>query len=102
VEYILSKDGTLRVKMFSRNSQNLVNSQMSGGGTLNTVAGFSLLHTKSFDSLRELFRKNPDEVEIPVEEEKKEEQERRKEEEPQQLQEPESKTTAPLGLRPPK
>ncbi len=102
VEYILSKDGALRVKMFSRNSQNLVNSQMSSG-TLNTVAGFSLLHTKSFDSLKELFRKDPDEVEIPVEEEREEEKrERRKEEEPQQLQEPESKTTAPLGLKPSK
>jgi hypothetical protein len=101
VEYILSKDGTLRVKMFNRNSQNLVTAQMSSG-TLNTVAGFSLMHTKSFDSLKELFQKNPD-VEIPVEEEREEEKkERRKEEEPQQLQEPESKTTGPLGLKPPK
>jgi len=97
VEYILSRDGALRVKMFNRNSQNLVNAQMSSG-TLNTVAGFSLLHTKSFDSLLGLFGKNPD-VEIPVEEEKKEEPKRRKEEEPQQLQEPATKATSILNFK---
>jgi hypothetical protein len=65
------------------------------------------MHTKSFDSLKALFQKNPD-VEIPVEEQREEEKreeekrERRREEEPEELQEPATKTTAPLGLKPPK
>jgi len=54
VEYILNKNGSLRVKMFNRNSQNVLNSN-NFGATSGVVAGFSLLHTESFSSLKELF-----------------------------------------------
>ncbi len=54
VEYMLNKSGTLRVKMFNRNSQNVFNST-SVGTTTGVVAGFSLLHTESFNSLWDLF-----------------------------------------------
>lgn len=56
IEYILNKEGSLRVKMFNRNSQNVVNTA-NFGATTGVVAGFSLLHTQSFNSLWELFRR---------------------------------------------
>ncbi len=56
IEYTLSKDGALRVKMFSRNSQNLLTAGYTN--STNIVAGFSLLHTQSFNSLKDLFQRH--------------------------------------------
>lgn len=56
IEYILNKEGSLRVKMFNRNSQGVMNTA-NFGATTGVVAGFSLLHTQSFNALRELFRR---------------------------------------------
>ncbi|MGB3618483.1 MAG: translocation/assembly module TamB domain-containing protein, partial [Catalinimonas sp.] len=54
VEYSLTRDNRLRLKMFTRNNQNI-----TGNLTLennnNTTQGFSILHTQSFDRLRDLF-----------------------------------------------
>ncbi len=56
VEYLLNKDGSLRIKMFNRNSQNIFNNT-NLGATTGVVAGFSLLHTESFNTLREFFHR---------------------------------------------
>jgi hypothetical protein len=55
VEYLLSKDGKLKVKMFNRYNQNIVASDMNNN---NMITGFSLLHTQNFSTLKELFYSN--------------------------------------------
>ena len=55
VEYMLTKDGKLRLKMYNRTSQNNY-SNNSDNSTYNT-AGASILYTKGFNSLKELFMK---------------------------------------------
>jgi hypothetical protein len=52
VEYMLSKDGKFRVKMYNRNTNNILNRDIN---STNTIAGFSLLHIQSFNALKELF-----------------------------------------------
>ena len=52
LEYMLSKNGIFRVKMFHRINQNLI---LSGLNTNNTTQGASLLHTQSFNHPGELF-----------------------------------------------
>lgn len=54
LEYMLSKNGVFRVKMFHRINQNMI---LSGLNTNNTTQGASLLHTQSFNKLSELFPK---------------------------------------------
>lgn len=55
MEYILSKNGVFRVKMFHRINQNLIQAGQNGNNT--TQQGASLLHTQSFNKLSELFPK---------------------------------------------
>lgn len=63
LEYMLSKNGLFRVKMFHRINQNLI---LSGLNNNNTTQGASLLHTQSFNKLSELFpRKKKKEVRKP-------------------------------------
>ncbi|MCB0497941.1 MAG: translocation/assembly module TamB domain-containing protein [Cyclobacteriaceae bacterium] len=57
VEYLLSQDGRLRVKLFKRTNYDQVTSSTSTDQDLIT-GGFSLLYTTSFDSIKELFSKN--------------------------------------------
>ena len=64
IEYWLSNDGRFRVKMYNRNTQNAL---ANIGNSNNTMAGFSLLHTQSFNNIGELLRgrrkkKNDDEA----------------------------------------
>lgn len=54
LEYMLTKDGILRAKMFHRTNQNLI---LSGLNTNSTTQGASFLHTQSFNRLSELFGK---------------------------------------------
>jgi hypothetical protein len=54
LEYMLSKDGIFRVKMFHRINQNLI---LSGLNNNNTTQGASLLYTQSFNRLSDLFPK---------------------------------------------
>lgn len=49
IEYLIAPDGKLRLKLFNKNTQSQV------GGFTNTSAGFSLLHTASFNNLGDLF-----------------------------------------------
>lgn len=58
IEYLIAPDGKLRLKLFNKNTQNQV------GGITNTSAGFSLLHTASFNSIEDLFTKKK-KAEIP-------------------------------------
>lgn len=51
LEYMLSKNGLFRVKMFHRINQNLI---LSGLNNNNTTQGASLLHTQSFNKFSEL------------------------------------------------
>jgi hypothetical protein len=52
VEYLLSRDGKLRIKLFNKINNN---SLISSAGTTNTSAGTSLMHVQSFDNFRDLF-----------------------------------------------
>jgi hypothetical protein len=60
VEYLITPDGKLRVKMYNKTNYNIVN--RAQGDQNNTTAGFSLEYTRSFDQFRELLfkaRKTP-------------------------------------------
>jgi hypothetical protein len=52
LEYMLSKDGKLKIKMFNRYNQNVVASDMNNN---NMITGVSLMHTQNFSTLKELF-----------------------------------------------
>jgi len=52
VEYLLSPDGKLRVKIYNRTNYNTLNPSTQTAQS----AGFSLMHTKSFDQLKEIFK----------------------------------------------
>ncbi len=55
VEYVLMPSGQLRLKAFSRNNQNFLAERTTGvDNSSNITTGFSILHTQSFNRLREL------------------------------------------------
>lgn len=54
IEYLITEDGKIRMKAFNKN---LTSTISQDNATTNTVYGFSLTHNKSFDSLKELFKK---------------------------------------------
>lgn len=56
VEYLLTPDGKLRVKMYNRTNYNTVDLNQSQNSYITT--GFSIQHTQSFDEIKELFRKS--------------------------------------------
>jgi polyisoprenoid-binding protein YceI len=67
VEYLLSEDGKFRMKLFNKiNSNSLLTSLNS----TSTSAGFSLMHTQSFDTLKELFTRKKKRREQEEEDEK--------------------------------
>lgn len=53
VDYMLTPDGKLRVKMYSRTNVNPILSSVNNQNTLTT--GASLIHTQSFDKIRDLW-----------------------------------------------
>ena len=55
LEYLLSQDGTFRMKLYNKNNQNPLLTSLVN--TYNTSAGFSLLHTQSFNNINELLKK---------------------------------------------
>lgn len=57
VEYLLSPDGKLRTKIYNKTNYNALNSNLK---STSTTAGFSLMHTKSFDEIKGLFKKSRD------------------------------------------
>lgn len=58
LEYLLSEDGKLRIKLFNKTNYNQLNSATGSASQALISGGFSLLYTTSFNSLGELFR-NP-------------------------------------------
>ena len=58
LEYLLSNDGKLRIKLFNKTNYNQLNSSSTGGASQALISGgFSLIYTTSFDSLSELFNR---------------------------------------------
>ena len=55
VEYLLSPDGKLRAKIYNKTNYNNLNPTLK---TASTTAGFSLMHTQSFDQLKNIFKKS--------------------------------------------
>lgn len=55
VEYLLTPDGKFRVKMYNRTNYNTLG-QGTEGETNTTTAGVSIIHTQSFNELKDLFR----------------------------------------------
>ncbi|HYG20719.1 MAG TPA: translocation/assembly module TamB domain-containing protein, partial [Ohtaekwangia sp.] len=54
VDYMLTPDGKLRVKMYSRTNNNTVLSSVNNQSSITT--GASLIHTQNFDEIRDLWR----------------------------------------------
>ena len=71
VEYFLTDDGKFKVKMYNRTNFNPINPTEESQNTVTT--GFSLLHTQSFDELKDLFRKNREKAKKRSQENKNEE-----------------------------
>ncbi len=70
VDYLLTPDGTLKVKMYSRTNVNQLVTNAANQTTLTT--GVSLMYTRSFNELKDLLRANrnrnlrrPEEEELP-------------------------------------
>jgi hypothetical protein len=76
VEYMLSKDGNFRMKLFNRINNNAL---ISTTGTTNTSAGLSLLHTQGFDSFRDIFGRRRRQLKKEEEERLLEEKKKREE-----------------------
>ncbi len=58
VEYLLTTDGKYRVKMFNKTNYNPANANLNSDTSITT--GLSLLHTQSFNEIKELFAKARD------------------------------------------
>jgi hypothetical protein len=54
VEYLLSENGKLWVKLYNRNNFNSINPTLSSNYS-STTQGISLVHIESFDTIKELF-----------------------------------------------
>ena len=55
VEYLLSKDGKLRVKLFKKTNYNQLNAALGNANQSVNAGGFSLIYTTSFDRIRDIF-----------------------------------------------
>jgi len=55
LEYLLSEDGKLRIKIFNKTNYNQLNSATGSASQSLVTGGFSLIYTTSFDELSELF-----------------------------------------------
>lgn len=55
VEYILTEDGKFRAKMYNRTNYNALNNSL--GTNTSTTTGVSILHTQSFDQIKDLWKK---------------------------------------------
>ncbi len=57
VDYMLTADGKLRVKMFNRTNVNPISATTGNGQNVNTT-GASLIHTQTFNKLNEIWKRN--------------------------------------------
>lgn len=67
VEYLLTKDGRFRAKMYSRTNLNATNTQLSNN---NTQTGFSLQFIRSFDELKRILAVGRDKALQPLKDKK--------------------------------
>jgi hypothetical protein len=58
LEYLLSEDGKLRVKLFNKTNYNQLNSATGSASQALISGGFSLIYTTSFDQFSDLFKKS--------------------------------------------
>lgn len=56
LEYLLTQDGKFKVKMYNRTNYNPITPNKDNQNTITT--GFSLIHTQSFNELKDLFKKS--------------------------------------------
>jgi hypothetical protein len=63
VEYLLTNDGKLRAKIYNRTNYNTLNPEVKSAST---TAGFSILHTTSFDKVKDMFKKARDQNRPPT------------------------------------
>lgn len=68
LEYLLSDDGRLRIKLFNKTNYNQFNSATGSDNQALISGGFSLIYTTSFNSLGELFKRRKPKKEDKVEE----------------------------------
>lgn len=68
LEYLLSEDGKLRVKIYNKTNYNALDAVTNA---VTTSTGVSLVHVTSFNQLRDVFRKNKDQANrnVPTKEE---------------------------------
>ncbi len=60
IEYLLSADGKFRMKLFNKINQNILINSVGGNST--SSAGFSVLHTQSFNGLKDLVKPQKDNI----------------------------------------
>ena len=58
VDYLLTPDGKFKVKMYSRSNTNIINTNLNNQTAYTT--GVSLLHTQSFNEIRDLLKSSRD------------------------------------------
>ncbi|MCS6822031.1 MAG: translocation/assembly module TamB domain-containing protein [Microscillaceae bacterium] len=57
IEYLLTKEGQLRAKMYTRNNQNLSQTLGTTAAPSSTLTGLSIMHTASFNTLKDFILK---------------------------------------------
>ncbi|MTI22388.1 translocation/assembly module TamB [Fulvivirga sp. RKSG066] len=67
LEYLLTPDGKFKVKMYNRTNYNPINPNEDNQNTITT--GFSLIHTQSFDKIKDLFKESRDKARQKVNDE---------------------------------
>lgn len=66
IEYLLTDNGKLKLKAYNKTNQSTISSALN---STNNTYGLSMTYTESFDSLKELFKKNPNKSEAKKEDE---------------------------------
>ena len=64
IEYLLTDNGKLKLKAYNKTNQSTISSALN---STNNTYGLSMTYTESFDSLKELFKKNPNKSEAKKE-----------------------------------
>jgi hypothetical protein len=62
LEYLITQDGRLRLKVFTKNNYNNVVTTLNSGNQMTT--GFSFMHTQSFDNLADLIKRKKKEESV--------------------------------------
>jgi hypothetical protein len=70
LEYLLTDDGKFKVKMYNRTNYNPINPTEENQNTVTT--GVSIIHTQSFDEIKDLFKRSRDKVKKNKEDEDQE------------------------------